>query len=430
MKTPHWILFGVLVFSWSVSASAWAENDAVVKVRLKSRLSSVKVSGFQIKMPYDGAGPRLEFQKRRIELRRILKDQRIVWEISDSQLPQKMYWQDEVLMVQGETMSLGLEPAPKTLLLYPLDTKAFDVVASLNVENYLAGVLPSEMPASWPMEALKAQVVASRSYMLALMKERRHQHFQLESSVFDQVYKHVNRVGISQDIQKRILSAIRETRGDVLVGARGEIFKSFYHADCGGQTEEPKYVWGMEKKNGTVKDGFCPSSPHAKWEYRLSKSRLKSELAKHLPIESSSEVRGMLIAQRTPSGRVAELEVLKEDSTSFRISAQDFRRAIGFHRIKSTNFRLFWFGEEVVIEGRGHGHGVGMCQWGARSLAKRGVSYRDILKRYYPRSRLISEASKKDPKKLTAQLDLPHDSHEDSNRKEDHRRDGNNVEGI
>ena len=301
-------------------------------------------------------------------------------------------------------MRHGIEPLPQTLVLVPLDTKAFDVVALLDIENYLAGVLPSEMPAAWPMEALKAQVVASRSYMLSVMKERQSQHFQLESSVFDQVYKHENRVNLSKSLQARMLQAIRETQGDVLMDDGGDVYRAFYHADCGGQTEEPRYVWGMNKRNGTVVDEFCPASPQARWKLHLTRGSLRKYLADYFDWKSPLNFKGMWIAQRTPSGRVAELEVLVNDGKSLKISAQEFRKLLGYNKLKSTQFQLSWFSDEVRIEGQGHGHGVGMCQWGARSFARQGASYKDILKRYYPISRLGKWQQHGAPEKLTASL--------------------------
>ncbi len=406
MKHFSLLIGGALAVCLASSALA----DEKVKVRLKTKTQNIALTGFQIQMPYDKVG-RVQtsaFDLRKIKLKRILQEGRMVWEISDNDLSEKVFWREEPLKFQGEMMRQGVEPLPQSLIFFPLDTKDFDVVAEIGVESYLEGVLPSEMPSSWPMEALKAQVVASRSYMYSLMKERKNMHFHLESTIFDQVYKHSARVDASAKVRNRMKRAIRETRGNVLYASSGEILRSFYHADCGGRTEEPKYVWGMTTKNGTVEDATCPASPQARWELDLSRASLKKYLASYYDSKTPLNFKSLHVSQRTPSGRVAELEVLLNEAQSLKLSAQELRKLLGFNRLKSTNFQLHWYGDKLKIEGLGHGHGVGMCQWGARSLAQRGTAYKDILKRYYPYSRigqLTRPQNKPLPiRKITAQV--------------------------
>ena len=100
--------------------------------------------------------------------------------------------------------------------------KILILIAELKLDRYLEGVLPSEMPGVWPIEALKAQVVASRSYTLNLMEEMKGSHFHLESTIHDQVYELYNYSGINQNIQRKIRQAIRETRDQRLLGRQGK----------------------------------------------------------------------------------------------------------------------------------------------------------------------------------------------------------------
>ena len=105
-------------------------------------------------------------------------------------------------------------------------------------------------------------------------------------------------------------------------------------------------------------------------------------------MDENSPFQGIKVKQRTPSGRVATLEVRFKNQPVKILTAQSLRRILGFRQIKSTNFAIHWDIDKVKIQGRGNGHGVGLCQWGARQLALRGLKHQDILKHYYPRTKL------------------------------------------
>lgn len=373
-----------------------AQAGELVKIRLKSDLARMQVSGLSLSFqskeklsPYQTVAiPRMQ----RAEIRSLQDSGRQLWKIDfpDSGSPSMQVFSDK-LIVTGEMVRLDADPVPSRLYLYPRNRQRFDVIAQLDIESYLAGVLPSEMPVSWPLEALKAQVVASRSYMMSVMNERKSKPFHLEASVHDQVYKVINLIGADKQARQKIRKALGETRGQYLVGKKGSIYKAFYHADCGGQTEEPVNVWGIDVPNGTVTDPFCPRSPNARWTYELTKEDLKNALQVQIPELKDHNLQGLLVTQRTASGRIANMNVILEGKSPVALTAQEFRRIIGFHRLKSTNFSLQWFGDQLRIEGKGHGHGVGLCQWGSRHLASLGKDYRTILEHYYPKAKLSGE---------------------------------------
>ena len=292
------------------------------------------------------------------------------------------------LVVKGQMLHVGLDPVPSKLFLYPGKNKRIDVVAELDIDNYLAGVLPSEMPASWPLNALKAQVVASRSYMRNIMNSRKAKNYHLEATIHDQVYKAMNLIGANEKHRRKIVRAITETQGHYLVDKKGRVYRAFYHADCGGETEEPVHVWGMRQKNGTVKDPFCPQSPSSRWDLEITKAELAPRLRSALGLVNEQILKAILVTQRSASGRIAEIAVMFEGEPVRHITSQDFRRILGFNKLKSANFSFQWFGDTMKVSGKGHGHGVGLCQWGAKSLAREGKSWRQILARYYPNARL------------------------------------------
>lgn len=264
-------------------------------------------------------------------------------------------------------------------------------IMELNLEEYLLGVVPSEMPASWPMEALKAQVVVARSYAFRQKMNRRGKAFHLESTVLDQVYNQNTYQSLPDRLQKRVRLAVEETQGELLY-QNNQVLKAYYHADCGGVTEESSQVWGPSQvKLKSVVDTDCPHRDGGEWEYKIPRQRLSYVLSQHFQ-SPMDRLLGMQVVARSASGRITELAPFFSSQEERVITGQKLREVLGFNRLKSTNFSIFWDAEYVAFRGRGHGHGVGMCQWGAKSLADKGYSYKQILKHYYPNARLSHHA--------------------------------------
>ncbi len=365
----------------------------LVRVRLQKSLKRIEVSGYSLSFGSSSskfktvAIPR--HQKATLTLDRV--QPKPVFRLKLEGREEKLSLDHERLKISGDMLKLGPEAVPREIFLYPQASGRFDVVTSMDLETYLAGVLPSEMPVSWPLEALKAQTVAIRSYTRSLMEERKYSHFHLEASIHDQVYKLINDIGGRAEDREKVRRAIRETEGQFLTKNSGKTLKAFYHADCGGQTEEPGLVWGSGKNIGSVKDLSCPLSPLGEWSLNLEREELRQKLIAKLGLPKDTNLRGLLVRGRTPSGRVASVDVLFEGQKPMRLSSNDFRQTLGFNQMKSANFKLTWFGNELKIEGRGHGHGVGLCQWGSRALSARGLGYKEILKHYYPSAILTEE---------------------------------------
>lgn len=272
----------------------------------------------------------------------------------------------------------------KSLFEPMIRVKINNQITSIPLEQYLAGVLPSEMPPTWPVEAMKAQAITSRSFVLARALARKDEPYDVESTIRDQVFKpeYVHKTPFKSKIKK----ILEETRGEVLVRpqAKGEpieIQKAYFHSDCGGSTEDSFYVWRTKEPLLQVKDASCPLGPFAKWEYKVSKSDLEKKL-------NLSGVEKILISSRTPSGRVGTLMIKNSNPTPELVLAEYFRGRMGFNKIKSTYFKVRQEGDWFYFAGKGHGHGVGMCQWGARQLAEQGQNYRQILMHYYPLSQV------------------------------------------
>jgi stage II sporulation protein D len=249
------------------------------------------------------------------------------------------------------------------------------------MEDYLRGVLPSEKPLSWPIEALKAQTVVARSFTEKQILARKKNPYQLDSTVNDQVY-HYN-PSLNSKEKENLERALLETNAETLVDSKGHVVRAVYHADCGGQTEKASQVWGKKEVEFSVKDPQCPSTPYAKWEYKLSSEELKEKLKEKLKINFIPT--NLNITAESLSQRALQMEVIGLNGTQKeKISSQEFRRLIGYSKLKSTKFQVQKINDGFLFKGSGFGHGVGMCQWGARSWAKAGLNYKEILKHYFP----------------------------------------------
>lgn len=253
------------------------------------------------------------------------------------------------------------------------------VIDELPVEDYLIGLINCEISSQWPMEAVKAQVVVSRTFALYQKETRNNSLYHLESSVIDQVYD-------GSDIEdSRAAQAVEETRGEVLTFA-GAIIQSFFHSSCGGHTEDSEYVWSVSYPylRGVV-CANCSATPSVLWEQTIGRRKLESLLKRRG--YAVSGLRVIRPVSRNRSGRIVSLELVS-DFGALTIPAVKFRAIVGYGVIRSTDFEVTSVDDNFVFIGVGYGHGVGMCQWGAKQRAEEGLSYRDILSYYYPGTRL------------------------------------------
>ena len=258
-------------------------------------------------------------------------------------------------------------------------------VRQVPLEQYVAGVVHSEMPSSWPAEALKAQAVAVRTYVLWQRKRRSGQRYHVRSDVLDQVY------GGRVDSDSPASRAAAATRGQVLVWS-GELAHTYFHATCGDHTASAQEVWGQAQPYlGGVRCGFCRDAGK---QFRWSVHVDKSELSRALKQTGVGHVKNLRMGSRFPSGRLQTVRVMGRGSKD--IPATKLRALLGYNRLFSTWItRIQPTSQGVTCTGQGHGHGVGMCQWGARGMAQQGSIAKQILAHYYPGTRLIMHDGKK-----------------------------------
>ena len=251
----------------------------------------------------------------------------------------------------------------------------FLVVNELDIEEYLRGVIAAEVPPDWEFEALKAQAVASRTYALYQKKAAGKRPYHILATVNGQVYD--GRRGEHSNT----LRAVRETAGMVLL-YRGAVIPAFYHSSCGGHTENASELWGIDAPYLRGVDCDCQTiSKYGTWEKRISISRIEQSLDDHG--YAIKDIQDMEINGITPAGRV-RLVAIRHRKGVTDIPAETLRAAAGYSVLPSSFFELGLEDNEVVFSGRGMGHGVGLCQWGAQERAGRGFDYRSILGWYYP----------------------------------------------
>lgn len=253
------------------------------------------------------------------------------------------------------------------------------VINELPLEDYLIGVINSEISSSWPMEVIKVQAVIARTYAVAKREERQGALFHLESTVMDQAYD-------GSDLEdSRAAKGVHETEGQVLT-YNGTVIQAFYHANSGGKTEASQNVWGMSLPYlQGVDDKYGLNAASSRWEQTLPLSRIASSL--QVSGYKTGRIMEIRAGSRNNRDRISTI-ILYTDRGTISIPATKFRMAVGSTIIKSTNFTVNTNGNSAYFKGRGYGHGVGLCQWGSRQRALDGFKYTEILSYYYPGTRL------------------------------------------
>ncbi len=249
-----------------------------------------------------------------------------------------------------------------------------NIIEISDLENYLLGVLPYEMNYTWPVEALKAQAVAARTYTLKSIEDKNFGDFDLYSDIRSQMYKG------SFTVYDSVKEAVQATKGQVLT-YKGNKFYTYYHANCGGHTDPVPWLKETIKPLSGNTCGFCKHAKSYTWKATLNKDTVQKFLEKN---NIKGTFKKIKIAKKTSSGRAKTLTVIT-NKTKKEVSCNDFRIGVGSTVMKSCFLTSI---SGLKLEGRGYGHGAGMCQEGAKGMALDGKNYKEILKRYYPSSEI------------------------------------------
>lgn len=251
-----------------------------------------------------------------------------------------------------------------------------DKIVELLLENYIIGVVAAEMPASFEMEALKAQAVCARTYTFRkLLDDKKYPGGANLSDNINSCQAYISKEEFfrrhprHKDLYEKVKEAVRQTRGEIMI-YNDEPIDALYHSTCGGQTESAFNVWGKNVSYlCSVKCRYCQQSRH----YESIQVFSVQDFATSLGVNNTQPL--VKISENTPSGRVKKIKINDKE-----LSGEKMRHILG---LPSTWCDFKVNAQQVKIKSRGYGHGLGLCQYGAHGMALEGKTYHQILKHYY-----------------------------------------------
>lgn len=301
----------------------------------------------------------------------------------------------------GDPIQIAGKRYHGNVTLNPIDGDAFDVINVLSVDDYVAGVVPREAFASWPAEALKAQAVAARTYAIYQLKTKSdaNRSFDVYADVRSQAY------GGIEDEEPSTNDAVESTRGIVAAyGSKGseKIFCAYFSATCGGLSASGVDVFddSTPTLKEHVNDG-CSEAPRFRWpEVVIRKDELTRRIRiwgerNKMSIASMAKLKSIDVLGRNAVGRPNRFAVTDETGKRYALDAEQMRNACNADGPKDVQIFSSFFTPIATTdsirftEGRGWGHGVGLCQWCAAGWSKRGMKYDAILKASYPGAKLV-----------------------------------------
>jgi stage II sporulation protein D len=380
MKRIVLIVFLLALSSFGFSAELRADHNEYVRVAI---MNDVKEADVTINGKYMVLDPRKDkvlFEGRSLRLSRVktngaglfvgsnfypvkhlrLMPQKIVSISMQGQMKKYKGYMDFVVTKEGNLLVLNV----------------------LELEDYIKGVLYHELPYRWPLEVMKAQAVVSRTYALYKMAENKNSPFDVRSDIYSQVY------GGKSAERFRSNIAVKRTAGQVLV-YDDKILPTYFHSTCGGHTESAKELgWEDLPPLQGVPCDFCALAPHYQWERNYQAKAVQEKLNKK--DYSLGPIKEIKILDRNESGRIKNLEITSRDGDKVIITGKKFRDIVGPNEIKSNKYDVIMKGYYFDLKGKGWGHGVGMCQWGAYYMARQHYHYNEILEYYYPKAEIAN----------------------------------------
>ena len=371
-------LIGIIVFCLFQNHSVYASREPLIRVLISKNRNLRIRSDKSIPLIIKGQ----KFSNKKIKGLTVKKENNRTSLFFDKN-KQKIYdLKNKVKLVvkssDGRGIWVGQKRYSGILNLLVLESEIL-VINILGIEKYLSSVVGSEMPAKWPLEALKAQAIASRTYAL---KQKGNPIYDIDSTQKNQVYN-----GLESRTYKTV-RAVRSTRSLVLT-YKNKLINALFHSSSGGMTENSQDVWKNEYPYLSSVRDFDRNNPKLQWKKKFS----SGELQKLFP--EIGGIKKIEILNITNTGRVKNVKIFGKYGSD-QISGVDIRKRMN---LKST-FMRFKFIEDkkyisdndnsnnpiektLIVFGQGSGHGVGMSQWGARYMASKGQKAERILKHFY-----------------------------------------------
>jgi stage II sporulation protein D len=238
-------------------------------------------------------------------------------------------------------------------------------INNVELEQYLYSVVGAEMHPDWPLEALKAQAVAARTYTLYKLKGSRRPLYDMGNTVLWQVYKGLNTESANTQ------AAVNGTASEIMT-YNGKPILAAFHAAGGGHTENVENVWlsPLPYLKGVI--DYDRDTPRYQWTKIFSRPQMSQSLG-------ISNIKAIIPVKDSPYGRVLKMKVVGIEKSKYFTGVQ-LRERLG---LRSTKFRIVTTDSGFEVQGYGSGHGLGLSQWGAYKLALQGTTYQKILRHYY-----------------------------------------------
>ena len=314
-------------------------------------------------------------------------------------------WALPCLVVQGVSapeIAISGRTYPGAIWLHPHNEnkrveKNIDAVNHVKLETYLPGVLEGELFGDWHATTFAAQSIAARSYAITTLAQSRDRHYDLESTTASQVYT-------GHASNRRAITAVRQTRGQVLTYNK-QVVRAYYSSCCGGTGQEAAVAFPAGPRivplQGREHGPWCKASKYFRWgPIHRDKTTLATRLTdwgqqNNNVIARLRGLRNIVIAARNRVGRPAAFTVIDARGRKFNMTAEQLRFAanhdgpglpsvLAKKKLRSSHVQVKAIGRSLVFyDGRGFGHGVGMCQYGAQGLALKGYNVATILNFFY-----------------------------------------------
>jgi len=318
----------------------------------------------------------------------------------------EMDWQLPVLEVLSDDgvspLTLGNKSYPGDLWIHfkrgadGKPNRLLDTISHVPLETYIPGVIQKELYGSWGLEAFRAQAIAARSYFFYEKKKNNGRHYDLESTTASQVYT-------GQAKNPKAVTAARTTRG-VVMTYQGYVLPTFYCSTSGGISQDAHGTFpgvpSLAPLRGFKQGGWGKASNRYTWSASRSTATLARRIAawgrheKH-PVAGLSGLKAIRVKQTNSVGRPKMFELTDAQSRRYTIAAESLRQAANYaapglaavtkdNRMYSAFVTVTMTSQATRLDGRGYGHGVGMCQWSAQGMSKAGHKGEQIIRFFYP----------------------------------------------
>lgn len=284
----------------------------------------------------------------------------------------------------GTTVRINARPYRGDFIFRQDSAEKITVVNRLPLEEYLVSALASEAHPDWPIEALKAHAVVSRTMVAHRIWIQKQKGLPFDVTADTRTHLYYG-VSVERDWARQ---AVEATRGQVLA-YQGELLSVTFHANCGGHTEDASELWDIKRRmimgdpsplRGRP-DPYCRDRRHYRWRADLSKEKFLEAIRPE--VGELGDLLSCEVTEYNRSGRARTVRIQGADKT-ITLTGRRFRELLGANRLRSLKFTISVSKRNLSFDGFGWGHGVGLCQWGAYGMARQGKKTDEILEFYFP----------------------------------------------